>query len=153
MPGSSRRRLFGGRSNNVWCRPVDARAKPSPLPQDGWGGTDQVIVLDPLHAACRSVVFQPHVGIRGGIVQGNVGWRAYLLGKLCFLDLAPKGAWSHPGCARATHVPSFVRLLDFFLFLTPIVEDVPGVANASDAMLYVDPCQSRLGGMHPLAPG
>jgi hypothetical protein len=44
-------------------------------------------------------------------------------------------------------------LLDFFLFLTVVVEDMSGVANASDAMLYVDMSWSRLGGLCPLAVG
>jgi hypothetical protein len=35
----------------------------------------------------------------------------------------------------------------------PIVEDVSGIMDASNAMLYVDTYRSRLGGMRPLAPG
>lgn len=73
----------------------------------------------------------------------------YLRGKLCFSNLAPEGAWSRPG-GLGLHAPSFARLLDLFLFLMPLVEDVLGIMNAPDAMLYVDVCQSRLGGMHLL---
>jgi hypothetical protein len=32
----------------------------------------------------------------------------------------------------------------------PVVEDVPGVTNAFDAVLYVDTRRSRLGGLRPL---
>jgi hypothetical protein len=54
-------------------------------------------------------------------------------------------------CSKAC-VPSFALLLDFFQFPPPIVEDVSGVANASDAVLYVDARHCRLGGLLPLAP-
>jgi hypothetical protein len=44
----------------------------------------------------------------------------------------------------------FAWLLDLFLFPKPVIEDLPGITNASVAMLYVDACRSRLGGMCPL---
>jgi hypothetical protein len=44
-------------------------------------------------------------------------------------------------------------LVDFFLFPTPVVEDVSGIANASDVVLYVDARWSILGGLRLLAPG
>jgi hypothetical protein len=64
-------------------------------------------------------------------------------------DLAPEGAWSRPS-GLGLHAPSFARLLDLFLFLIPLVEDVLGITNAPDAMLYVDVRQSKLGGMRLL---
>lgn len=65
----------------------------------------------------------------------------------------PKGKWSQPRWARAVRMPSFMWLLDFFLFPMPVVKNVSGVANASDDVLYVDTHWSRLVGMRPLAPG
>jgi hypothetical protein len=73
----------------------------------------------------------------------------YLRGKLCFPNLAPKGAWSRQG-GLGLHAPSFARLLNLFLFPMPLVEDVLGITNAPDAMLYVDVRRSRLGGMRLL---
>jgi hypothetical protein len=117
--------------------------EPSPCPfhkMDMKELDDQVVVLDSHHAAHKSVVFKPHVGIRGAIVLGDVGWCAYLWERLCLLDIAPEGVWSHPRWARAAHASSFVWLVELFLFPTPVVEDLPSVADASDAMLYVDTC-------------
>jgi hypothetical protein len=59
----------------------------------------------------------------------------YLWGELCLFDLVPKGAWYRPWWARAAREPSFTWLLDFFLFPTLVVEDVSGIANASDVVL------------------
>jgi hypothetical protein len=55
----------------------------------------------------------------------------------------PQVGW---GCTSAF----FVWLLDLFLFPKPVVEDLPGITNASVAMLYVATCRSRQGGMCPL---
>jgi hypothetical protein len=52
----------------------------------------------------------------------------------------PEGVWSHPSRAEAARASSFVWLLDLLSFPMLIVEDVLGIADASDEMLYVDTC-------------
>jgi hypothetical protein len=108
---------------------------------------DQVAILDSRHAAREPVVFQPYDRGCGAIVLGDVGWRVYLRGKLSLSDLSPEGVWSHPRRAGAACASSFTWLLDLSLLLSPIVKDVPSVANISDAMVYVDTHRSRLGGL------
>jgi hypothetical protein len=110
----------------------------------------QVVVLDSRHAICESVVFQPHTEIRGAIVLHDVGRRTYLWGNCAFRISRPKargptlGGLGLHACllSRGCLTSSCSRHL--------FIEDVPSVADAIDAMLYVDTCRNRQGGLCPL---
>jgi hypothetical protein len=65
----------------------------------------------------------------------------------CPSHFVAKDAWSQHKWAGVSRAPSFTRLLNFFLFPTPVVEDVPSVMNASDVVVYMDARQSRVGGL------
>lgn len=72
------------------------------------------------------------------------------LGELRLSDLMPEGSQSWSRWDGAPFVPSFEWLLNFFLLLTPVVEDASGVIDASEAVLHGDARPRGLGGLCPL---
>lgn len=56
-------------------------------------------------------------------------------GGLRLPDFMPESARSQPRWAGAAFVPSFVWKLNFFLLLTPIVDDASGIADVYEAVL------------------
>jgi hypothetical protein len=57
-------------------------------------------------------------------------------------DLMPEGTRSWSKRVGVALAPTFVRLLDFFLLPTPIVDDVSDIADASKAVLHGNMCPS-----------
>jgi hypothetical protein len=101
---------------------------------------DEVIILDPHNAACKAVVFRPHIGVHGPIVLINVGRHTYLWGNCAFLISHLK--------ARGL---GFASLRWHLLLLSmPVVEDALGVVDVLEAIPYGDarPCGS--GGLCPM---
>lgn len=94
---------------------------------------DQVIILDPHHAAGKVIVFQPDTKIGGSVVLCDVCWRPHFHWKLCLPDCTPEGTWNGPRWVGTTLMPLLgrVQMLFFFLLPPPVVEDVVGVVDIS----------------------
>lgn len=111
---------------------------------------DQVIILDPRHATRKAIVLQPYTGFGGSVVFRDVCWCTYLWGELRLSDLMPEGSQSWSRWDGAAFAPSFEWLLNFFLLLTPIVEDASGVIDASEVVLHGDTRPRGSRGLCPL---
>lgn len=61
-------------------------------------------------------------------------------GNYAFLILRPKAHGPSPGGLGLHSLLLFVRLINFFLFPMPVVKDVSGIVNVSNAVLYVGTC-------------
>jgi hypothetical protein len=72
--------------------------------------------------------------------------------ELCLPDFTPESVRSWPWWDGDVLTLPFVRLLDFLQLLTPIVEDVSGVANVPEAILHGVACPRGPGGLFPSSP-
>lgn len=61
-----------------------------------------------------------------------------------------EGTRSRSRWVEVAFTPFFAWLLNFFLLLTPAVEDVSGIADASEVVLHEDMCPRESGGLCPL---
>jgi hypothetical protein len=68
---------------------------------------------------------------------------------MCFTDRTSEGAWPRHGWAGAPLVPPFTRLLNLLLHPTMVVDDVPSVVYALEAILQGNARSDGLKGLCP----
>jgi hypothetical protein len=139
-----------------WFHSANARTKLCPLRKvDGDKLDDQVVIPNPCHAAGKTVVFQPYNGIGGPVIHGDDCCRVHYHRKLRLPDCVSKGEWYGPRWARTSLTPPLgrMRVLCFFLLLSPVVEDVAGIVDISKVVLQRNARPCGLGGLCPLATG